>query len=378
MKSKILFVVHTMNIGGVEKALLAELASYSPIEYDVHIALLEKKGGFLSKLPPHITLHEISFYKENKHIFNNPPLSNIKSYLQQKQILFAIKLLYAYICYKLTRTQKVLFNLMFSNVEEFPIDFDIVLAYAGPFPFIDYFVTKKVKAKEKQVWIHYDISKINPDKGIINKLYHNYNKINIVSKQGKDIFDEIFPQFAIKTQFYPNKINEQEIKLLADKQENPFVKYNGINIVTVGRVSTEKGQIMTLDTLKLLIDAGYNVNWHYIGTGKDLDNCKRKSQELGINKNAFFYGAKENPYPYMKHCDIYVQPSKHEGFCITLSEAKLFDIPIITTDFTGAKEQLGNYNHSWDIVNYSSDSLFKGIVNIIKVNDSVINSHTNL
>ena len=378
MKIKLLFVAHTMNIGGVEKALLAELAPYSPDKYDIHVALLEKKGGFLSKLPPHITLHEISFYKENKHIFNNPPLSNIKYYLENKHYSIAFKLLWAYICYKLTGTQKVLFNLMFSNVEEFPIEFDKVLAYAGPFPFIDYFVTKKVKTKEKQVWIHYDISKINPDKGIINKLYHNYNKINIVSQQGKDIFDKIFPQFAIKTLFYPNKINEQEIILLANEQDNPFVNFNGINIVTVGRVSKEKGQSMTLEVLKSLLDVGLNVYWHYIGYGNDLENCKKKSQELGINNKAFFYGAMANPYPYMRYCDIYVQPSKHEGFCITLSEAKLFDIPIITTDFTGAKEQLGNYNHSWDIVNYSSDSLFKGIVNIIKVNDSVINSHTNL
>lgn len=378
MKQSILFVAHTMNIGGVEKALLAELASYSPKEYDIHIALLEKKGDLLSKLPPHITLHEISFYKENKHIFNNPPLSNIKSYLQQKQILFALKLLYAYICYKLTRTQKVLFNLMFSNVEEFPIEFDKVLAYAGPFPFIDYFVTKKVKAKEKQVWIHYDISKINPDNGIINKLYLYYDKINIVSNLGKEIFDKTFPQYTAKSRFYPNKINKKEILELADELENPFANYNGINIVTVGRVSKEKGQSMTLEVLKSLLESKYNVFWHYIGDGNDLENCKKKSQELGVNNKTFFYGAIANPYPYMKHCDIYVQPSKHEGFCITLSEAKLFDIPIITTDFTGAKEQLGNYNHSWDIVNYSSDSLFKGIVNIIKVNDSVINSHTNL
>ncbi len=376
MKQSILFVAHTMNIGGVEKALLAELASYSPKEYDIHVALLEKKGDLLSKLPPHITLHEISFYKENKHIFNNPPLSNIKSYLQQKQILFALKLLYAYICYKLTRTQKVLFNLMFSNVEEFPIEFDKVLAYAGPFPFIDYFVTKKVKAKEKQVWIHYDISKTHPDIGIINKLYDNYNKINIVSQQGKEIFDNTFPHFVTKSRFYPNKINKQEILQLADELENPFVNYNGINIVTVGRVSKEKGQYMTLETLELLLDAGYNVYWHYIGNGNDLNNCKTKSKEYGIENNAIFYGAMVNPYPYMKHCDIYVQPSKHEGFCITLSEAKLFDKPIITTNFTGAKEQLNCYNSQCKIVDFSSDSLFKGIVNII--NDSIIYSNTNL
>ena len=378
MKIKILFVAHTMNIGGVEKALLTELESYSSEEYDVHIALLEKKGGFLPKLPLHITLHEISFYKENKHIFNNPPLSNIKSYLQQKQILFALRLLYAYICYKLTRTQKVLFNFMLNKVPDFPIEFDKVLAYAGPFPFIDYFVTKKVKAKEKQVWIHYDISKINLDKGIINKLYHNYDNINIVSLQGKQIFDEIFPHFAAKSRFYPNKINKQEIRTLAEEQENPFKNLDGINIVTVGRVSKEKGQSMTLEVLKSLLESKYNIFWHYIGDGNDLENCKKKSQELGVSNEAFFYGAMANPYPYMKHCDIYVQPSKYEGFCITLSEAKLFDKPIITTNFTGAKEQLGSYNHPWEIVNYSSDSLFKGIMKIIKVNDFVIYSHTNI
>ena len=366
MKQSILFVVHTMNIGGVEKALLAELAAYSPAEYDIHVALLEQKGGFLSKLPPNITLHEITFYKENKHIFNNPPLLNIKYYLKQKQIVFALKLLWAYICYKLTKTQKVLFNIMFKYVPDFPIKYDKVFAYAGPLPFIDYFVTQKVKAKEKQVWIHYDISKINPDKGIINKLYYNYNNINIVSQQGKDIFDKKFPHFAIKSRFYPNKINEQEILQLATEQENPFKDFNGINIVTVGRVSKEKGQSMTLDTLKLLLDAGYNVNWHYIGEGNDLDNCKKRSMELGLDKNAFFYGVKENPYPYMKHCDIYVQPSLHEGYCITLAEAKLFNNPILSTNFTGAKEQLGVYSAPNVIVDFSSDSIFDGIVRLIK------------
>ena len=56
----------------------------------------------------------------------------------------------------------------------------------------------------------------------INKLYHNYDNINIVSLQGKQIFDEIFPHFAAKSRFYPNKINKQEIRTLAEEQENPF------------------------------------------------------------------------------------------------------------------------------------------------------------
>ncbi len=365
-KQSILFVAHTMNIGGVEKALIAELATYSPLEYDIHVALLEKKGGFLSKLPPHITLHEISFYKENKHIFNNPPLSNINYYLENNSYSMALKLLWAYICYKLTKTQKILFDLMFKDVAEFPVEFDKVFAYAGPFPFIDYFVTKKVKAKKKQVWIHYDISKINIDKGIINKLYYNYDKINIVSQQGKEIFDNTFPHFVTKSRFYPNKINKQDILQLADEIENPFASYNGINIVTVGRVSKEKGQSMTLEVLKSLLESKYNVFWHYIGDGNDFENCKKKSQELGVDNKAFFYGVKENPYPYMKHCDIYVQPSFYECYCTTIIEIEIFNKSIVATNFTGISEQLTGYNPPCAIVDFSQDSLFKGIVNIIE------------
>ena len=51
-------------------------------------------------------------------------------------------------------------------------------------------------------------------------------------------------------------------------------------------------------------------------------------------------GVKSNPYPYFKCCDIYVQTSRHEGYATTVSEAKVFCKPIITTDVSGAKEQI--------------------------------------
>jgi glycosyltransferase involved in cell wall biosynthesis len=44
----------------------------------------------------------------------------------------------------------------------------------------------------------------------------------------------------------------------------------------------------------------------------------------------------------MKQCNIYVQPSRHEGYCITLAEARCLYKPIITTNFAGAREQIVN------------------------------------
>lgn len=360
---KILFVAHTMNIGGVEKALLGELSHYSPEEWDVHVALLEQKGGLLNNLPDYVKVSEIDYYAKNKAIFNNPPLQNICDALKSANIVLAVKLMFAYVALKLTGSQRMLYHIMFKNVPIEESEYDVACAYAGPFPFIDYYVIDKIKAKEKQVWIHYDISKINIDKGIINKLYHYYDKINIVSQQGKEIFDNVFPSFACKTRFYPNEINSTDIKLLADGIDNPFG--SGINVVTVGRVSKEKGQMMTLEALNLLLQAGLNIKWHYVGEGGDLQNCKDKAIELGVDGACFFHGLKKNPYPYMKYCDIYVQPSFYECYCTTIVEAKIFNKPIIATDFTGAREQLENYNSPWRICNHSPQEIADAIKSMI-------------
>ena len=66
----------------------------------------------------------------------------------------------------------------------------------------------------------------------------------------------------------------------------------------------------------------------------------------------------------MKDCDIYMQPSRHEGFCITLAEALCFGHPIVATDFTGAREQLLNRKNSI-VTGMSSDEMAGGLEEIL-------------
>lgn len=89
-----------------------------------------------------------------------------------------------------------------------------------------------------------------------------------------------------------------------------------------------------------------NVYWYFVGDGKDKNYCEKMAKELGIAHRAIFVGNKANPYVYMRTCDVYVQPSRHEGFCLTLAEALCFEMPIVVTDFTGAREQLRNRTNS--------------------------------
>ena len=137
-----------------------------------------------------------------------------------------------------------------------------------------------------------------------------------------------------------------------------------MRILTVGRLTHEKGQELCIEALKKLKDKGYKVKWYCVGNGAS----RKKYEELVINNNLIedfiFLGSKTNPYSFMKQCDIYVQPSLHEGYCITLAEAKCFGKPIVTTNFTGAKEQIINRD-TGIIVECNSDDLYKAIKEVI-------------
>ena len=118
--------------------------------------------------------------------------------------------------------------------------------------------------------------------------------------------------------------------------------FDGVRILTVGRLSKEKGQELTINVLARLKNEGYKVRWYCIGDGPEKDNYRNRIKSLDIENDYILLGSKLNPYPFMKDCDIYVQPSKHEGYCITLGEARCFNNPIVTTNFTGANEQIKN------------------------------------
>ena len=363
----VLFVINTMNVGGVEKALLGVINKFLKDNWEVHIGMLKVGGDFLPYLPKSVIVHSIDGFDEVKPILHTPLRESAKNYLKKWHIFEAILMLIFYASQKISGSSKALYNYglkripMFSNQE-----FDLAVAFAGPDAFIDTYVSKRIKAKEKWGWIHFDITKFGIDKGIIQKEYKNYSRINIVSNDAKDIFDKNFPVLADKTAFQPNIVDSDSILTMADEDLNIIKDKNKTIILTVGRISQEKGQYMALQSLKEIVDTGIrNIEWWFVGTGTDYKRCHTYVMENNLSEYVKFYGVQTNPYPYMKACDIYVQPSLHEGFCITLAEAKLFKMPIITTDFTGAKEQLTDYP-KYRIIRYSISEMNSALTAFIK------------
>lgn len=110
-------------------------------------------------------------------------------------------------------------------------------------------------------------------------------------------------------------------------------------IVTVGRLSPEKGQQMIPKSTRILLDQGYEIYWYLVGDGPLRAEVEQEIKKYDVQDHVILLGTKMNPYPYIKNCDIYVQPSFTEGYCTTTMEAKILHKPIITTDAPGMREQ---------------------------------------
>lgn len=131
----------------------------------------------------------------------------------------------------------------------------------------------------------------------------------------------------------------EEIKRKSEQDEViPFK--DSFNIVTVGRLTEQKGYDIAIKAASILKKRKINFVWYAIGGGRDEEKLKKLVEKCCLENQFVFLGRKRNPYPYMKHCDLYVQPSRHEGYVITLVEARALCLPILSSDIPSAREQI--------------------------------------
>lgn len=364
MKRKILFMLINMNIGGTEKALLNMISEIPREEYDITLLMLEEYGGFLNSIPSHVQIKYLNDYKDIRNILNMPPLVTAYDLSRTGKLIKAFNIMLLHLLSKMTKERSIFYKYVLKDYKKFKTEFDVAVAYAGPMDFISYFIINKIKAKKKIQWIHFDITKIGFNKNFAAKIYSKFDKVFVVSDEGKNKLINFLPKLKEKTETFFNLISPSSIVKMAHDGKGFEDDFNGVRILTVGRLTKEKGQDLTIPVLDKLKKAGYDVRWYCIGEGGARTEYENSVKEYGVKDNFIFLGAKSNPYPFMKQCDLYVQPSRHEGYCITLAEAKCFNKAIISTDFTGASEQI-IHNHTGLIVNFDEQEMYKGIKQLL-------------
>lgn len=338
-KKRLLFVLNSLRVGGVEKSLLALLRALPSDIFDIDVGVVDAVGGFVDRLPANVRLVEIpELHSAARKVSGR--FKAVKRCIRNGNIKDAVKIPYLYIKSKIARTLIPLYSAYIRPSDYSLGQYDVAVAFQGPNELIDYYVSRIVRAKKKFGWIHFDIDNFFVRHNTVLECYPCFDRVLIVSDHAKNVFDRHFPSLADKSEVLLNIIDKEENLKLAAQDVGFIPDVDKLNVVTVGRLAWIKAQDTTIEAANLLRDNGVSFHWYFIGDGPQRQQFEELVAKHGLSALITFVGATPNPYPYMKNCDVYVQPSRSEGFCIAIGEAKLFGVPIVATDFLGAREQL--------------------------------------
>lgn len=221
--------------------------------------------------------------------------------------------------------------------------FDCVISYHGQSPEGLINMLYRTKGKCKIAWIHGEFSGNTKHCRRMARYYSMLDYIFFVSEPTRRAFLKLIPFDEQKTVVYYNPIDAANIRRLSMEEDPPELQADAFNILTVGRVSKEKGQQMIPVIMQGLKSKGYRVNWYVIGEGDQSEKLKQSILEYGVDDCVKLLGVKVNPYGYMRACNLYVQPSFTEGYCTTICEAGILHKAIIgTVQSGGIDKQLTN------------------------------------
>ena len=206
-----------------------------------------------------------------------------------------------------------------------------------------YFVTEKVNAKKKIAWIHTDYSYLNLDIVSELKMWSAYDHIISISKDVTKAFLTKFPSLDNKIVLIENISSKAFIESQADMLEvSDEISAPDIKLLSIGRFCEAKNFDNIPEIAGIIKSKGIDFKWYIIGYGGDEQLIRSKIAEFNMEDTVIILGKKENPYPYIKACDIYVQPSRYEGKAVTVCEALLLNKPVVITDYPTARSQIKN------------------------------------
>lgn len=350
MKKKILVIGITMAAAGSEKSFLSfarNAIDYN--KYEVDLLLAKKEGDFFDQVPKEINVLEMGEMGEIFLLDRKNALSMIKKSLLKNP--FRIFSLLPHACRRMFSksmegktfaAQRIWLALM-QKMPVFPKEYDIALAYWGDRTM--FYMIDKVKASKKIAWLHFDYGKPPREDALYEKYFSACDKVITVSDEIEKSLKKALPKIAEKVVTVENIIDREEILRLSEEKADFEDDFEGVRILTVGRICEQKGYDLAVPAVAKLHAQGYALKWFILGKGSAEEEAALKEaiRRCGAEDVIKILGIRKNPYPYIKWADIYMQPSRHEGKPIAVEEAKILQKPILVTNYTSAEEQMRKY-----------------------------------
>ena len=337
MKKKLLFIIPSLNSGGAERSLITLLTLLTQTErYEIDLLLFREEGLFLSAVPQGVS---IIGGGEKYAAFDGALSGAIQYGLAHFDPCFVLNRL-AYAKALKNGGRGGVWNALKKSLPKLEKKYDAAIGYLEGNAL--YACVELVDAAVKIGYIHNDYDKLGLsaefDRPFVEKLDHFVT----VSPECARILAQRFPEAAEKIDVIENITSPAVLKKQADETPPEFENLSCPVLLTVAALRPQKGYDLALAAAAKLKRDGAAYKWFCIGTGELKESVAQKIADQNLSEEFVLLGERANPYPYIAHCDCYVQPSLFEGKSIALDEVKCFAKPIVATRFSTVFDQLTN------------------------------------
>lgn len=336
MKKKLIFITEALWIGGIETALVNLLNRLDYNRFDVTCLVLRDSLDVADRITPQCRLivsdrqHKVTFPKGYgcKRLYNimEEPQNAAKF---RRFIWFALRVVF--------RAAETKCYASYVKKQLKGEHFDTAVIYSDRAAET---AVRAVSADRFLMFYHH---------GAMRREYHDsygYRKADKVIA--------VSPALAEKLRAYRSKYADKIISVnniididgVREKGlDIPTVKFSAdcFNIVSCGRLSHAKGMDIAVDACaKLVADGFTGFHWYIVGGGPEESALREQIMRLGLEDCVSLLGMQSNPYPYIRCADLYVQPSRFEAFGLTIREAQVLAVPVLSTRTDGSAELISD------------------------------------
>lgn len=356
IKKKIIFVISRMSIGGSQKSLVNALKTVDYEKNDVTLYVRENKTDLIGDLPKQVKVT----VNTNTNRYEHTGFTLFLEVLQRVCSVFGCKGFAGkfekksrdYIVKKKTKYEATHYAVLRDQ-------YDMAVSYLQGFTCK--FTADCINADRMVCFFH------NSTDGLpeIHREYlPRFEKIVVISSQTQAFLGERYPAVRDRILVIKNLIDVEGIKQQAkqttiDKPDRKTV------LCTCGRMGKEKGYDLAVNAAAALKERGQAFLWYFIGDGPEKQNISQMISDKKLDGEIVALGSRENPYPWISQCDIYVQPSYEESQSLTIMEAQLFRVPVVSTKTVGG---LDNIVHGKNgiITDFNGESIADGILTLME------------
>lgn len=362
---RVLIVIYDMRIGGAQKSLLSFLQTLAQDErcskYQIDLMPFNPTGEFLLQIPEGINIKQpprilrwMGTKMSKDLLFRHFSLSG---FLGECMWVLRKKLR---LLYEHGNVQQKLWQVWHTFIPVLKDEYDVAISYIDGTA--SYYVMDKVNAGKKVLWLHTDYQKMGYDAGLDARFFRECDAIATISAECREVLRSVLPELGEKIHVIENITSADTVTAMALEGSCPeYPAEPCLRLLTVGRLHHLKGLDMAVDAAKALRDAGIAFRWLVVGEGGERKVLEEQIHVSGLDSCFCLIGSRNNPYQYMRECDILVQTSRCEGKSIVLDEAKILGKPIVVTSYPTVYDAV-EHEETGLIVDMNVDSICQGIL----------------